>query len=85
MLAGRHAAATLQAGFTRLRDLGTEGALYADVAIKKSIEDGSYSRSVFIHRHRQVRVGYLAVLAAVQGDPTQGITGVALRCAALLL
>lgn len=40
LLAGRHAAATLQAGFTTLRDLGTEGALYADVAIKKAINDG---------------------------------------------
>ena len=40
LLAGRHAAATLQAGFTTLRDLGTEGALYADVAIKKAIADG---------------------------------------------
>ncbi|TFW13830.1 amidohydrolase family protein [Duganella callida] len=40
LLAARHAAATLQAGFTTLRDLGTEGALYADVAIKKAINDG---------------------------------------------
>jgi imidazolonepropionase-like amidohydrolase len=40
LLAGRHAAATLQAGFTTLRDLGTEGALFADVAIKKAINDG---------------------------------------------
>jgi imidazolonepropionase-like amidohydrolase len=40
LLAGRHAGATLQAGFTTLRDLGTEGALYADVAIKKAINDG---------------------------------------------
>jgi imidazolonepropionase-like amidohydrolase len=40
LLAGRHAAATLQAGFTTLRDLGTEGALYADVSIKKAIADG---------------------------------------------
>jgi imidazolonepropionase-like amidohydrolase len=39
LLASRHAAATLQAGFTTLRDLGTEGALYADVAIKKAIND----------------------------------------------
>ena len=38
MLAGRHAAATLQAGFTTLRDLGTEGADYADVGIKRAIE-----------------------------------------------
>jgi imidazolonepropionase-like amidohydrolase len=40
LLASRHAAATLQAGFTTLRDLGTEGANYADVAIKKAINDG---------------------------------------------
>jgi imidazolonepropionase-like amidohydrolase len=40
LLASRHAAQTLQAGFTTLRDLGTEGALYADVAIKKAINDG---------------------------------------------
>lgn len=40
LLAGRHAGATLQAGFTTLRDLGTEGAMYADVAVKRAIEDG---------------------------------------------
>ena len=36
----RHAEATLQAGFTALRDLGTEGAGYADVALKRAITDG---------------------------------------------
>jgi imidazolonepropionase-like amidohydrolase len=36
----RHAAATLRAGFTTLRDLGTEGAGYADVAIKHAIDEG---------------------------------------------
>jgi imidazolonepropionase-like amidohydrolase len=40
ILATRHAADTLQAGFTALRDLGSEGALYADVAVKKAINDG---------------------------------------------
>jgi len=35
-----HAQATLRAGFTTLRDLGTEGAGYADVALKRAIEDG---------------------------------------------
>ena len=40
LLAARHAAATLQAGFTTLRDLGTEGAGYADVAIKRAIDEG---------------------------------------------
>ena len=40
LLAARHAAATLQSGFTTLRDLGTEGANYADVAIKRAIDEG---------------------------------------------
>ncbi|HTT96728.1 MAG TPA: amidohydrolase family protein [Rhizomicrobium sp.] len=35
-----HAAKTLRAGFTCLRDLGTEGAGHADVAIKRAIEEG---------------------------------------------
>ena len=38
--AGRHAEATLKAGFTTLRDLGTEGAGYADVSLKRAIEEG---------------------------------------------
>jgi imidazolonepropionase-like amidohydrolase len=36
----RHAEATLMAGFTTLRDLGTEGAGYADVSLKRAIDDG---------------------------------------------
>ncbi len=35
-----HAEATLMAGFTTLRDLGTEGAGYADVALKRAIDEG---------------------------------------------
>ncbi len=35
-----HARATLDAGFTTLRDLGTEGAGYADVALKCAIDEG---------------------------------------------
>jgi imidazolonepropionase-like amidohydrolase len=38
--AGNHARDTLLAGFTALRDLGTEGAGAADIAIKKAINDG---------------------------------------------
>ena len=38
--AAEHARATLMAGFTTLRDLGTEGAGYGDVSIKRAIEDG---------------------------------------------
>src|SRR6185295_5389487 len=35
-----HARATLLAGFTTLRDLGTEGAGYADVGLKAAIDQG---------------------------------------------
>jgi imidazolonepropionase-like amidohydrolase len=35
-----HARATLAVGFTTLRDLGTEGAGYADVALKRAIAEG---------------------------------------------
>jgi imidazolonepropionase-like amidohydrolase len=35
-----HARATLLAGFTTVRDLGTEGAGYADVGVKQAIEQG---------------------------------------------
>lgn len=38
--AGVQAKATLMAGFTTLRDLGTEGADYSDVALKRAIDDG---------------------------------------------
>lgn len=40
LMAARHARDTLLAGFTTLRDLGTEGAGYADVSVKRAIEDG---------------------------------------------
>ena len=35
-----HAERTLMAGFTTVRDLGTEGAGYADVGLKKAIDQG---------------------------------------------
>jgi imidazolonepropionase-like amidohydrolase len=38
--AARQARATLLAGFTTLRDLGTEGADYADVSLRDAIADG---------------------------------------------
>ena len=38
--AAGHARDTLRSGFTTLRDLGTEGAGFADVALKRAIEDG---------------------------------------------
>ena len=35
-----HLQATLQAGFTTIRDLGTEGAAYADAELKAAVEQG---------------------------------------------
>ena len=35
-----HAKATLMAGFTTVRDLGTEGAMYDDAGLKTAIEKG---------------------------------------------
>lgn len=35
-----HVRATLMAGFTTLRDLGTEGAGYADVSVQRAIDNG---------------------------------------------
>jgi Imidazolonepropionase and related amidohydrolases len=40
LLAAKHARDTLLAGFTTLRDLGTEGARYADVSVKRAIDEG---------------------------------------------
>jgi len=39
--AAEHAKATLSAGFTTVRDLGTEGAGYDDVGLKEAIEKGA--------------------------------------------
>src|SRR4029077_15925786 len=38
--ATNHARDTLRAGFTTVRDLGTEGAGYADVGLKQAIDQG---------------------------------------------
>ena len=38
--AANHARSNLMAGFTTLRDLGTEGAGYADVGLKRAIDEG---------------------------------------------
>ncbi len=38
--AGNHLQATLQAGYTTLRDLGSEGAGYVDVGVRQALEKG---------------------------------------------
>jgi imidazolonepropionase-like amidohydrolase len=40
ILATRHCERTLLAGFTTLRDLGTEGAGFADASVRRAIEEG---------------------------------------------
>ncbi|MCG6963311.1 MAG: amidohydrolase family protein [Acidobacteria bacterium] len=40
ILAVLHCRSTLMAGFTTLRDLGTEGAGYADLSVKRAINEG---------------------------------------------
>jgi imidazolonepropionase-like amidohydrolase len=40
ILAVRHVDASLRSGFTTLRDLGSEGAAYADVGVRRAIEEG---------------------------------------------
>lgn len=40
LLAAQHARDTLLAGFTTLRDLGTEGAGYDDVSVRRAISEG---------------------------------------------
>ena len=43
-----HARATLLAGFTTTRDLGTEGAMYDDIGLKQAIEKGSFPVRIFL-------------------------------------
>jgi imidazolonepropionase-like amidohydrolase len=43
ILAARNAQIALSHGFTAMRDLETEGAMYADVDVKKAINDGEIS------------------------------------------
>ena len=40
--ATNHLRATLLAGFTMLRDLGTEGAAYADAGLKQAVEQKKF-------------------------------------------
>jgi len=59
--AANHAKATLMAGFTTIRDLGAEGAGYADVGVKKSIEKG------IIHGPRMIVAGPAIVVTGSYG------------------
>ncbi len=52
-----YAAATLAAGFTTVRDLGTEGAGYADVSLKRALDEGRIAGP-------RLEIATLAIVAA---------------------
>ena len=69
-----HARATLEAGFTTVRDLGTEGAGYADVGLKRAIDQGITPgpRMVVVTRAIVARGSYGPRAGAPEWDLPQG-------------
>jgi len=69
-----HAKATLMAGFTTVRDLGTEGAGYADVGLKQAIDQGIIPgpRMVVMTRAMVVTGSYAPRRSDFSFDPPQG-------------
>ena len=69
-----HARATLMAGFTSERDLGTEGAGYADVGLKQAIDQGIVPgpRLVVTTRAMVVTGSYAPRRTDFSFDPPQG-------------
>lgn len=57
-----HAERTLRAGFTTLRDLGTEGAGYADLSVRQAIEEGRIPGP-------RLQVATLAIVATASYGP----------------
>lgn len=53
--ATNHLRKTLLAGFTTLRDLGTEGAGYADVGLKQAVEQGIVPGPALVNRYARYR------------------------------
>ncbi|MHB1095431.1 MAG: metal-dependent hydrolase family protein [Gemmatimonadaceae bacterium] len=69
-----HARATLMAGFTMVRDLGTEGAGYADVGLKQAIDQGIVPgpRMLVTTRAMLVTGSYAPRRTDFSFDPPQG-------------
>ena len=68
-----HANATLMAGFTTVRDLGTEGSDYDDIGLKQAIEKGIVPGPRMIAAGRAiVATGSYGPKLAPQVDPPQG-------------
>ncbi len=64
----RFAQATLESGFTTLRDLGTEGAGFADVSLKRAIGEGLIPGP-------RLEVATLAIVASSCYGPGPGVSG----------
>jgi imidazolonepropionase-like amidohydrolase len=82
--AGNHARKTLLAGFTTVRDLGSEGADYDDVGLKQSIEKGVIQASYACCRssarsYRKLRPkGFQSDVSVIQGaEEADGVDNLA--------
>jgi imidazolonepropionase-like amidohydrolase len=62
LAAGIHCERTFMAGFTTLRDLGTEGAGYADLSVKRAIDEGRIPGP-------RLQVATLAIVATASYGP----------------
>lgn len=80
-----HARATLLAGFTTVRDLGSEGTGYADVGLKSAIEKGIIPGPRMLIATRAIvatgtygpklgNTSHLLVKAAAEADGVEGLT-----------
>jgi len=80
-----HARATLLAGFTTTRDLGTEGALYDDIGLKQAIEKGvipgprilAASRAIVAtgsYGPKELSIDYDSPHGAAEADGIEGLT-----------
>jgi imidazolonepropionase-like amidohydrolase len=85
-----HADATLMAGVTTVRDLGAEGAAYADIGLKQAIEDGVIpgprmlvAGPAMVATGSYAPRGFAAEIDVLQGaeeaDGVEGVTRVARR------
>lgn len=74
-----HAKATLQAGFTTVRDLGTEGSMYDDAGLKRAIEKGVIPgpRMIVATRAIVAKGSYAPKSASPDTDLPQGAAEVA--------
>jgi imidazolonepropionase-like amidohydrolase len=80
-----HARATLLAGFTTTRDLGTEGAMYDDIGLKQAIEKGvvpgphilAATRAIVAtgsYGPRELSYDYESPHGAAEADGVEGLT-----------